>query len=280
MPTPAPDLAASEQFLAAHARVLDRRRFERLFGDGPAEAVRDAVAAYANPDGGFGHALEPDGRGPASQPAAMALALRTLDEAGAWDEALVARALEWLERTAPAGGGTCFVDPSIEGWPHAPWWQPEPGAPASLITTGPIAGVLHARGVAHGWLERASALLWERIDALQDPGSYELLGAVGFLEHAPDRRRADAAIGRLAERLRADETHGPLVFAPRPDSIARAAFDAGAIEASLDGLAAGRRDDGGWTFDWPAWSPAAEADWRGSVTVDALAVLRANGRSG
>src|SRR3954453_7550448 len=103
-----PDLDAAERFLAAHARVLDRRRFERLFRDGPAEAVRDAVAAYANPDGGFGHALEPDGRGPGSQPAAMALALRTLDEAGAWDEALVAHALDWLERSAPAGGGTCF----------------------------------------------------------------------------------------------------------------------------------------------------------------------------
>ncbi|MEA2310699.1 MAG: hypothetical protein QOE28_667, partial [Solirubrobacteraceae bacterium] len=31
-------------------------------------------------------------------------------------------------------------------------------------------------------------------------------------------------------------------------------------------------------FDWPAWSPVAEAEWRGSVTVDALALLRANGR--
>jgi hypothetical protein len=274
----APDLAAAAQFLAAHARVLDRRRFERLFHDGPAAAVRDAVAAYANPDGGFGHALEPDGRAPGSQPAALALALRTLDEAGAWDEALVGRACDWLERSAPAAGGASFVDPAIEGWPHAPWWQPEPGLPASLITTGPIAGVLHARGTRHRWLEQATAVLWERIDALPDAGGYELLGAVAFLERAADRERAVATIARLGERLRADETHGPLAFAPRPDSIARAAFDAATIEASLDRLAEGQRDDGGWTFDWPAWSPAAEAEWRGSVTVDALVILRANGR--
>jgi hypothetical protein len=45
----------------------------------------------------------------------------------------------------------------------------------------------------------------------------------------------------------------------------------------LDELAAGQHDDGGWTFDWPAPSPAAEAEWRGSVTVDALVVLRAYG---
>ena len=32
-------------------------------------------------------------------------------------------------------------------------------------------------------------------------------------------------------------------------------------------------------FNWPSWSPAAEADWRGFLTVDALRVLHANGRA-
>ncbi|MGH3197852.1 MAG: hypothetical protein ACRDNT_18490 [Streptosporangiaceae bacterium] len=36
--------------------------------------------------------------------------------------------------------------------------------------------------------------------------------------------------------------------------------------------------DGGWTFNWPSWSPAAERDWRGFLTVDAMRVLQANGR--
>ena len=72
--------------------------------------------------------------------------------------------------------------------------------------------------------------------------------------------------------------HGPLDFAPLPDSLARGLFDAATIEAHLDHLAAGQRADGGWTFNWPAWSPLAELEWRGSVTVDALVTLRANGR--
>jgi hypothetical protein len=286
-----PDLTAAAQFLAAHARVLDRRRFERLFGGGPAEPVRDAVAAHRNVDGGFGHALEPDGRAPGSQPAAVELALRTLHQAGAWDARLVSGALEWLARTEPAEGGTAFVDPAIEGWPHAPWWQPEPGAPASLITTGQIAGTLHARGVEHPWLERATALMWRRIDGLAEGGAYEMLGVARFLDHVPDRERARAALGRVGELLLGSglvaldpdapgETHSPLEFAPRPDSLARALFDDATIAAHLEHLAAGQREDGGWTFSWPAWSPAAEAEWRGSVTVDALAVLRDNGRLG
>ena len=96
-----------------------------------------------------------------------------------------------------------------------------------------------------------------------------------------------AGQGRLGVRGRHDrgldpdepgETHSPLDFAPFPGSLARSLFDDAVISAHLDHLAAGQRDDGGWMFNWPAWSPAAEADWRGSLTVDALRVLHANGR--
>ena len=123
------DIAAARQFLAASGRVLEQRRFERLFGEGRPEYVRDAVAAYRTPDGGFGHALEPDGRGPGSQPLAIQFALEALDEADAWDDGLVLGALGWLEANAPREGGAVFVAENIAGWPHAPWWVPEDGRP-------------------------------------------------------------------------------------------------------------------------------------------------------
>jgi hypothetical protein len=283
-----PDLDAASQFIAASARVLDRRRFERLFRAGDAEPVRDAVAAYRNPDGGFGHGLEPDGRTPATQPAAIELGLRILDEADAWDEGLVTGACDWLQANAPAEGGSLFVEPTIEGWPHAPWWVPEPGRTASLVSTGQIAGTLYARGVSHPWLTRATELLWSRIEALHgDPGPYDLYGVVSFLDHVPDRDRAERALQAVAPMLlkvvsldpdAPGETHSPLGYAPRPDSLARGLFDEPVIEAHLDHLAAGQRDDGGWTFNWPAWSPAAELDWRGFITVESLVTLRDNGR--
>jgi hypothetical protein len=284
-----PDLDAAHQFLAAHGRVLDRRRFERLFLGGDAEPVRAAVAAYRNPDGGFGHALEPDGRTPHSQPAATEQALRILDQADAWDAELAAGACEQLQATAPAEGGAVFVDPSVDGWPHAPWWQAQDGLPASLVTTGQIAGTLLARGVQHPWLDAATELLWQRIDALDAPGPYDLYGALRFLDHVPDRERAEKAVGGVEAAIRSvvtldpeatGEVHGPLGFAPRPDSIARRLFDDATIAAHLDHLADGQREDGGWTFNWPAWSPAQEADWRGCLTVDALDTLRRNHRLG
>ncbi len=279
-----PDLDAATRFLAASGRIVDRRRYERLFADGDTAPVRDAVAAYRNPDGGFGHGLEPDGRAPASQPAAIEIALRVLDQADAWDPGLVADA---LQANAPAEGGAVFAEPTIEGWPHAPWWVPEPGRPASLASTGQIAGTLHARGVSHPWLDRATELLWSRIDGLAAPGPYDMHGVLRLLDHVPDRGRAERALGRVAPMLLGvvtldpdapGETHSPLDFAPLPSSLARALFDDAVISVLLDHLAAGQRDDGGWMFNWPAWSPAAEHDWRGYITVEALATLRANDR--
>jgi hypothetical protein len=286
------DLVAAQQFLAASGRVVDRRLFDRLFAGGPAEPVRDAVAAYRNPDGGFGHAMEPDCRSPGSQPAAIAQALRTLDDADAWDEGLAAGACDWLAAHPADGGGSVFVEPTLEGWPHAPWWvpaTPEEGRPASLISTGMLAGVLHARRVDHPWLDGATRLMWERIEGPAELGPYDMLGVFRFLDQVPDRERARTAASRCGELLLAGglvdldpeapgETHSPLFYAPLPSSAGRAAFTDEVIGAHLDHLERGQRADGGWMFNWLAWSPAAEQDWRGFVTIEALCTLRGNGR--
>lgn len=283
-----PDFDAAAEFMATRARVLDRRVFQRLFQGGAAEPVRDAVAAYRNDDGGFGHALEPDLRAAASQPAAVEMALRIMDAADAWDEHLVRDAIDWLTSIAPSEGGATFVLPTLSQGPHAPWWVPAEGNPVSLIQTGQIAGVLYARGFSHPWRDAATEVMWRGIDQLTEPNAYEMFGVLAFLQHVPDRPRAENALQRIGRSLRAlatldpnaeGETHSPLDFAPLPDSIARSLFDDATIEAHLNHLAGAQREDGGWMFNWPAWSPAAESDWRGFLTVDALRVLRANGRA-
>ncbi len=289
MTSPDIDIAAAGQFLAATGRVLDQRRFERLLGGGQAGYIRDAVAAYRNPDGGFGHALEPDGRCPGSQPLAIEFALETLDEADAWDDGLVRGALEWLEANAPDEGGAVFVAENSGGWPHAPWWVPEEGGPASLITTGLLAGTLHRRRARHPWLDRATGLMWARMAGLEKAGPYDLRAVAHFLDNVPDRARAVSMIDQLAPLITSPdvvtldpaapgEIHTPLDFAPRPGSLARRLFGPAVIEACLDHLARAQRDDGGWEFNWLAWSPVAAAEWRGAMTVGAVALLRANGR--
>ena len=291
-----PDIDKAVQFLAANARVLDQRRYERLFDGGAAEPVRDALAAYGNADGGFGHALEPDGRAPTSEPIAAEVALKVMDETDVWDDGIVSGVLGWLAATAPAEGGTLFVHDGMARWPHAPWLVPDAGPrgvdgapPANDIQTGLIAGTLYKRGVEHPWLDGASAVMWARIDGLTEPTPYGMGGMLHFLQYVPDRARAAVAMDRLGPMILGSgivtldpdapgEVHSPLNFAPRPDSIARPLFDEGTIKAHLDHLARAQLDDGGWTFNWLAWSPAAEREWRGALTVDALLLLRDNGR--
>lgn len=67
------------------------------------------------------------------------------------------------------------------------------------------------------------------------------------------------------------------VFAPSRVR-SRELFHQALIKAHLDHLPGAQPDGGGWTFNWLAWSPAAEREWRGFLTVDALRILRANGR--
>ncbi|TVZ00587.1 hypothetical protein EAS64_34955 [Trebonia kvetii] len=284
-----PDFDAAADFLAGNARVLDKRMFQRLFCGGVAEPVRDAVAAYRNADGGFGHGIEPDCRTPASQPAAVEMALRIMDTCDAWDETLAREAVDWLVTVEPAEGGATFVLPSVSEGPHAPWWVAAEGNPASLIQTGQIAGLLYARGLEHPWRDRATELMWSRLEALAEPGGYEMFGVLAFLENVPDRARAESVFDRVGPLLLSrgivtldpdapGEIQSPLEFAPLPDSMARRLFEPVVIEAHLDHLAGAQREDGGWTFNWMAWSPAAAADWRGFLTVENLRILRANGR--
>src|ERR1700761_7168072 len=127
MPMATPDIDKAVQFLAANARVIDRRRYERLFEGGGAEPVRDALAAYRNPDGGFGRALEPDGRTPPRETIAAEVAMRIMDETDVWDTAIVDGILGWLAATAPAEGGVLFVHEGMAQWPHAPWLVPDSG---------------------------------------------------------------------------------------------------------------------------------------------------------
>ncbi|MGD9697131.1 MAG: hypothetical protein AB7V42_15890 [Thermoleophilia bacterium] len=287
--TTTPDIAAAERFLVAGARVIERRRFARRFGGGPAGPVRDAVAAYRNGDGGFGHALEPDSRTSASQPLATWTALRILHEDDAWDPALAVAACDWLASAAPAGGGAPAVAAGLAQAPHAPWMADLPGP--SLISTGLLTGVLHARAAAHSWLDRATEVMWELVAGLADEQRhpYEIRAVLAFLAHVPDREAARRAIpevlaligrwGLVAEDPDAPgETHGPLDFAPRPDAPARSMFPDALIERHLDHLAAAQLADGGWEFDWGHWSPAAAAETRAIVTLENLIVLRAYGR--
>jgi hypothetical protein len=245
--------------------------------------------AYRNEDGGFGHALEPDLRGAASQPVPLEHALQILDEVGLFDAQIVGAACDWLDSVTTDEGGVPFVLPSVVEGPHAPWWVPT--GKASLNPTAGIVGLLHKHGVDHPWVDAATEYCWatlpRQLDSLSPDDAVSVLA---FLEHVPDRRRAETAFEALGARIRGElvaldpSTPGyvktPLEFAPHPDRLARRLFDDGTIELHLDALAAKQQGDGGWPITWEPPSEAAINEWRGSMTVKWLDVLDNFGRLG
>lgn len=66
----------------------------------------------------------------------------------------------------------------------------------------------------------------------------------------------------------------PLDFAPFPDRPVRQLFTPGIIDAELRRLADQQQDDGGWPWEPATFSAALE--WRGSITVQAVSILRRN----
>jgi hypothetical protein len=279
------DHAAAENFIWSAARLLDRHRYSMLFADGPTEPVIEALRGYRNPDGGFGHALEPDLRCPASQPAPTLYALEMLSEAGADDGELARDARRWIASIAAPDAGIPSVLPGFEHYPHAPWFQPAPG---SVLTLG-LAAVLHEGGVTgDDWLDRATDWCWRSIETAEQPGGYWLKYACTFLDAVSDEQRARASIASLATRVDPSavapvggvegEALRPLDLSPRPGSRSRGFVREGDVEAHLDAVESEQQQDGGWMFDWLAWSPAQTTDWRGNVTLRALTWLRDNGR--
>jgi hypothetical protein len=284
--------AAGDRFLTSQARLLERRLFATLFLGQSGGHVVDALRGYQNDDGGFGHGLEPDKRCPASLPIDVEIAFQAMALAGAADETMIARACDFLAATAAtadAGGAVPPAFPVIEQFPRAAHWTDWTYAPALNPTAG-LVGLLYQLGIEHPWRTQATEYCWRQLGAGGPPGDAHTLAEVLlFLEHVPDRDRADeqarVIAGRFADvaMLHLDpdaEGYGltPLQFAPTPGSRWRPLFTDARVDGHLDRLVKSQQDDGGWPISWEPPSQASTLEWRGMVTVQALRTLTAYGR--
>ncbi|MEU3254350.1 hypothetical protein [Streptomyces sp. NPDC006997] len=293
-------LSRAEHFVWLTARVLEQRLFAHHFRDGGADPVETALDAYRNADGGYGHGLEPDLRGPVSQPLHTAHALRVLDAIGRCTGQRIERVCRYLTGVSTPEGALPAVHPSQRGYPAAPFIPVVDDPPGELLATGPVVGLLHRNGVWHAWLFRATDFCWQAVESLERSHPYEVEAAVAFLDAAPDRPRAEAAADRLGRLVREQrlavldpdtpdafpaapgyapgEHHFPHDYARTPRSVARAWFTDDEMSRSLDFLTAAQHQDGGWPIRWHQWAPSTAVEARPLVTIEALRTLEAHGR--
>jgi hypothetical protein len=210
--------------MLAAARLLDRHRLATLLHGAPLAPVLDALRAYRNPDGGFGHGLEPDVRAPESEPAATLHALEVLGEIGALDDPMVTDAAAWVATIANPDGGVPFVLPTAAAHPHAPWMVPSDGG--SHLTFA-IAGELWEAGSSEPWLQRATEWCWTKLERPDELGGYLVKFGLDFPRprSRPGARQRDHRASALADR------RGRLATRPRRHRE-RAAHPADAVVAA------------------------------------------------
>lgn len=303
----AESFAAAQTYIMTSGRTLDRARFQVHFAGGDPAEVVDALAAFQNDDGGFGHGLEPDLRTPASSAIATSMALAIMREVDApTRDPLVNAAVRYLLRTYDGAEHVWpIVPPAVEDAPHAPWWTyAESKTAFNGFRINPKASLLgHLYHFATkldavtSLLEVAGQSLLEDVAAIPDDelGMHDFLALLDLISTAnvPDAlqrpltgklRRATNILVATDPARWAEYTLQPLQVAPAPDSLLASAIDQAAIEANLDYRIDEQTADGSWDLPWSwdfvdarAWAQA-EKDWKGFHAVNNLRIFAAYDR--
>lgn len=296
-------------FLFETARPLEKHLFLHLFAGLPADQAMVELARFANPDGGFGHALEPDMRTDESSALATSVALQwmracKLDA----DHELVQHALRYLLDTfetvdATSGGWRIIPDSARTGdADKAPWWSAPPDETNTRAMFNPSAELL---GYFIPWadtsdsnIKQVRAFVIDHLNTHTDPlESHELL-CLMRLAQTPNLPEELAAIvyPRLAHDVPLVATTDPeqwggyglmplwLAPTPAPGSHAAQALGEALLHQNLDYEIDRQHDHGQWdpTWDWgpdsrAAWE-MAKPDWQGVLTLQTLLTLRAYDR--
>ncbi len=297
----------ARQFFKTQARPLDRSLFEYRFEQAPAESVLAELARFQNDDGGFGHALEPDARTPASSALATGIGLRTLQALNCpAGHPLVKRAVQFLLDTFdPAACVWRVLPPGANEFPHAPWWHDDGASLARTfdgfrgIPRAELVGLLHhyAALVPAPWLDEVTGSTVAYLETVQELGGGGGSDLVYAISLAETETLPEQARSRLAARIRTAAPLAvsrdpqqwssycitPLKLAPSPESLVADLLE-DVLPTNLDYQIDHQTAEGTWepTWSWgrsypQAWEQA-RVEWRGILTLDTLMALRAFGR--
>ncbi len=283
-------------FMKETSRDLDRRIFEYRFEGAPRDRALEALATYANPDGGFGHGLEADVRAEASSPAVTAWAFQTLREVDAPSKhALVRRGIRFFLRT--------YID-RLEGWPRVvpgfndaprePHWRYDPVTVAQEARTqwawpsAEIVGYLYDYPdlVPPTFLARVSEKTRGYVESRppEELHPMEIFAVEQLAASAPGPLH-DLLLGRITRAVKhslppPDEWRntrdGPLFFVTDPEDPLAPILEPD-IRVSLDQEVEAQGQDGSFAPAWTAHSKYG-AEWNSRWTLRVLIALKAYGR--
>lgn len=286
------DVQKAEQFILNEARPIERAEFQYYFQNGSQEAVIEALRPFQNPDGGFGHALEPDNWNPGSTPIATNTALEILFHTDALEAAadMAQGMVRYLLSSVGAETGRWpFAVSSNKDYPHAVWWEEGEGGLPGWNPTVSLAAFL----VYMGQDEYRGAISQAFRDLGQERASdalkcyilaYRLLkkkGITGVIDFDLARQ---AILESVQEAVCKDVSKYGVEYVPSPSNFPREFLSeslAPQVQAELSALGKLQMDDGGFDIFWQWHTPYAEEFqqartwWRPRVTMEKLLFYRA-----
>lgn len=292
------DIQKAQDFIRTHARPLELAEYNCRFHNGPKPAVIEALRPYQNPDGGFGHALEPDSWNPNSSPITTNAAIYILQDTGCLEEpeaqdmiSSIARYLLSHDGYDEATGLWQFEVPTNNDYPHAIWWEysgkptegynPTVSLAAFLVCYGEGDMSMYKETVRAGFRalknDRSSDGLKCFIHAyhmLRDKGVGGLIDFDQALELL--REAVAGSICREIEKYGVEYVPGPFDLVRRPDSELITGELRPYMEAELKAIDSQQMEDGGFDITWKWWTPyekeyeQSRAWWRPRVTMEKL----------
>lgn len=306
------DKVKSEQvfkYLLRRGRPLDIVRYRFHLGDTAGLHVLQYLSAYQNPDGGYGHGLDPDILTPASSPLATWAATRILRKIieSPVTESQVIRMFDYLRDTPD------FVDgrwracvPAMNDSPHAPWWHFDEEHEAEVWKYNPtaeLAGfILRFKPATSSLYALAEDVVREMVPKLMSE-EYQLDGhelsnvttmykdllIAGRLDLLPEdfgeflKRRVRLALTEgLADYRAGVYGNIPSLYIMGKDSPYYEE-NKEAAEDYADFLEESLQPEGYWNPNW-TWGeqelpPEVLADWRSALSVENLLYLKGLGRA-
>jgi len=282
-------------FILTNARMIERRLFEFHFANGDKKSVFHAVYAYRNPDGGFGHGMEPDTASPESQPLFSIMALETLDEVGYLTKEIILNDfMPYFKSITTEKGGIPWMFRPKSTYPCEEHFKTvkEWGA---LSTTAPLLGILEKYEIDIPWMKKAEQFVWSEFERIKDKHVFCYLCVprwLTFLKYTKSQGKAKNTIKDLKNWIltdgvicedKSDDGWGlygkphSLNYSPSSDSILYSLFNKETIESDLKELINRQKTDGRWDT-WYGISEGTKLEWAGIQTLWALKVLKNYGR--
>lgn len=289
-------------WMLRNARSVELALWRCHFEGGDPRNVADALLAYQNEDGGFGHALEPDCWNPGSTPVATWTAIKYMLAVGFDDMAHPAYQGAWKYLASGKDRedyGWRFSVPENDRWPRAPWWSYGEGNNRdnyANVTVGLTAFILKygtdaaLRTVAEEYAAGLVRLLTDKRTAGEALEGYDfLLEAMQWsgMDVPADtwavlHRRQNDAIGRDAAQWK-NYVPRPSRFIHGKDSPLYRGNEA-IVQQEVDYLKSIRQPGGVWpiTWTWFDMMPQYGAEfaisenwWKGLVAIENMLFLRA-----